>query len=238
MIDILLVCNFSTSGPISGLCQTALLVQLVINVVNNYVPGIIITIIIAVCTFIVTLFGYKVVHAYAFWSFGTTVFGFAIGWTSYAAEYTVYHSVNQSKTKVFFSVYLGLILPLLFTQFLGVAIMTAADDENGKYTADHNEAGSGSLIAAVIVGPLGGFGQFCLVLLDLSIITSYCPNIYSLAVTMQVFGEWTGSSLRFIWTLVGTVVYAVVAFPGHSYIEDMLKSFINANGYIMSRPKV
>lgn len=63
-------------------------------------------------------------------SFGATVFGFAIGWTSYAADYTVYHPVNQSKLKVFLSAYAGLIVPLLFTQFLGVAVMTATDESN------------------------------------------------------------------------------------------------------------
>ncbi|RLN48042.1 hypothetical protein BBJ29_009597 [Phytophthora kernoviae] len=165
MIGILLVCYFSTFGPISGLRQTALSRFWYVHIPMSAGAS----------------------EGGSAPSFGATVFGFAIGWTSYAAEYTVYHSVNQSKTKVFFSVYLGLIPPLLFTQFLGIAIMTATDDENGKYAADHNEAGSGGLIVAVIVGPLGGFGQFCLVLLALPIITNYCPNIYSFAITMQHF---------------------------------------------------
>ncbi|KAL4094397.1 hypothetical protein PRIC1_010058 [Phytophthora ramorum] len=304
MVGILPVCYFSTFGPIFGLRQIVLsrfwygwhgvkIVALfnviaclgwscinvivgaqVINAVNNDVPGWAGIIIIAVCTFIVSLFGYKVVHAYEFWSwipafivfmivliefavsgayvhipmgtgtsevgdvlsFGATVFGFAIGWTSYAADYTVYHPVTQSKTKVFLSAYTGLILPLLFTQFLGVALMTATDESNpdSKYRDGYNEAGAGGLISAVIVGPLGGFGQFCLVLLALSIIANNCPNIYSFAITVQVFGEWTRSIPRFVWTLVGSVIYAVVALPGYSHFESVLENFMNVIGYWMS----
>jgi len=304
MAGILPVCYFSTFGPIFGLrqivlsrfwygwhgvkivaifnviaclgwsCINVIVGAQVINAVNSDVPGWAGIIIIAVCTFIVTLFGYKVVHAYEFWSwipafivfmivliefavsgayinipmgtgtsevgdvlsFGSTVFGFAIGWTSYAADYTVYHPVNQSKTKVFLYAYAGLIVPLLFTQFLGVALMTATDESNpdSKYRDGYNEAGAGGLISAVIVGPLGGFGQFCLVLLALSIIANNCPNIYSFAITVQVFGEWTRSIPRFVWTLVGTVVYAAVAFPGYSHFESVLENFMNVIGYWMS----
>lgn len=95
MVGILPVCYFSTFGPIFGLRQIVLsrfwygwhgakIVALfsviaclgwscinvivgaqVINAVNNDVPG---WAGITACTFIVTLFGYKVVHAYEFWS--------------------------------------------------------------------------------------------------------------------------------------------------------------------------
>ncbi|KAF1779238.1 Purine-cytosine permease Fcy2/21/22 [Phytophthora cactorum] len=294
MVGILPVCYFSTFGPIFGLRQIVLsrfwygwhgvkIVALfnviaclgwscinvivgaqVINAVNNDVPGWAGIIIIAACTFIVTLFGYKVVHAYEFWSwipafivfmivliefavsgayvnipmgtgtsevgsvlsFGATVFGFAIGWTSYAADYTVYQPVNQSKVKVFFSAYSGLIVPLLFTQFLGVAVMTATDESNpdSKYRDGYNEAGAGGLVSAVI---------FCLVLLALSIIANNCPNIYSFAITVQVFGEWT-RSIPLRMDAGGLGHLPVVAFPGYSHFESVLENFMNVIGYWMS----
>lgn len=98
MVGILPVCYFSTFGPIFGLrqivlsrfwygwhgvkivavfnviaclgwsCINVIVGAQVINAVNNDVPGWAGIIIITVCTFIVTLFGYKVVHAYEFWS--------------------------------------------------------------------------------------------------------------------------------------------------------------------------
>ena len=49
-------------------------------------------------------------------SFAGAVFGFATGWTSYASDYTCYQPANTSKVKIFVYVFLGLMLPLNFTE--------------------------------------------------------------------------------------------------------------------------
>ena len=54
-------------------------------------------------------------------SFGSTIYGFAIGWLSYIADYSVYMPRDTSKTKLFSSVFFGLMFPLLFTLILGAA---------------------------------------------------------------------------------------------------------------------
>ncbi|KAI9826973.1 MAG: hypothetical protein M1819_007067 [Sarea resinae] len=239
-----------------------------IHAVNHDVPGFAGIIIIAVATFLVTLFGYKIVHIYEFWSwipcfivflivlgefahsgnfnnihmqvgsseaasvlsFACTVYGFATGWTSYAADYTVYHPPNQSRTKVFIWTFVGLAFPLLFTEFLGCAVATATVS-NAAYDAGYNDGGVGGLLAAVLVPPLGRFGKFCLVILALSIIANNCPNIYSVGLTLQVLGRWTQRVPRFVWTLVGTIVYAAVAIPGYSHFAEYLQDFMNFIGY-------
>ena len=301
LLGILPVCFFSTFGPRFGLRQMVLSrfwfgwygVKLIaffnvlacigwssansivgaqlINAVNNDVPGWAGILIIAVCTVLVTTFGYKVVHIYEFWSwiptfiiflivvgvfahsdafinipwdvgtsemgsclsFGATVFGFATGWTSYAADYTVYQPSSQSRRKVFLWTWLGLIFPLLFVEMLGIAVMTAttANDYNNSYMDGYQSSGVGGLLAAVLFPPLGRFGQFCLVVLALSIIANNCPNIYSVALTVQVFGRWTQRIPRAIWTLVATAVYIGVAIPGYSHFETVLENFMNFIGY-------
>ncbi|CAO2647458.1 Nn.00g083800.m01.CDS01 [Neocucurbitaria sp. VM-36] len=242
-----------------------------INAVNTDVPGYAGIIIIAVLTFFVCLFGYRIVHAYEFWSWiptfiiflitlgvfahsgafvnipmgvgtselgsvlsmGSVVYGFATGWTSYAADYTVYQPSNQSRTKIFFAVWIGLMIPLLFTEILGVAIMTATTINNGenRYIDGYNASGTGGLLAAVLFPPLGGFGKFCLVILALSIIANNCPNIYSVGLTMQVLGRWTQRVPRFVWTAIGTAVYIAIAIPGYSHFEAVLENFMNFIGY-------
>lgn len=242
-----------------------------INAVNPNVPGFAGVIIIAVCTLIVTFFGYKVVHAYEFWSwiptfivflivlgvfahsgdfvnipmgvgtselggvlsFGSTVYGFATGWTSYAADYTVYQPANRSRRKVFFATWLGIILPLLFTEMLGVAVMTATslNDGNNAYQGGYDASGTGGLLAAVLFPKLGGFGKFCVVILALSIIANNCPNIYSVSLTLLVLGRWTRLVPRFIWTLVATGVYIAIAIPGYSHFEVVLENFMNFIAY-------
>lgn len=167
-------------------------------------------------------------------SFGSVVYGFATGWTSYAADYTVYQPVSQSRKRVFGAVWIGLMIPLLFTEFLGIAIMTATTStpaDSNPYLAGYTASGTGGLLAAVLFPPLGSFGKFCLVVLALSIIANNCPNIYSVALTMQVMGRWTQRIPRFVWTTVATGVYIAIAIPGYSHFEEVLENFMNFIGY-------
>ena len=236
-----------------------------INAVNTSVPGYAGIIIIAAATWLVTVFGYKVVHVYEFWSwipsliiflivlgefahsgkfinlamksgsseagsvlsFAASVFGFGTGWTSYAADYTVYQPVSASRIKTFAWTYGGLIVPLCFTEMLGLAIATATlDPVDTSYADGYNQAGIGGLLAAVLFPPLGRFGQFCLVILALSIIANNCPNIYSVTFSLQLMGRWTQAVPRFIWTFIGTLVYCAIAIPGYSHFAQVLEDFM------------
>jgi NCS1 nucleoside transporter family len=220
--------------------------------------------VIAAATFLVTLFGYKIVHTYERYSwipclvifmiilgefahsgqfqnlqmgygsseagsvlsFAASVFGFATGWTSYAADYTVYQPVNSSRKSVFLWTFAGLAFPLLFTEMLGAAVMTAAANPDNGYEDAYFASGIGGLLASVLVPPLGGFGQFCLVVLALSIIANNCPNIYSVSLSLQLLARWTHRVPRFVWTFIGTVIYVAVAIPGYDHFENVLEYFM------------
>ncbi|KAF2006391.1 purine-cytosine permease [Amniculicola lignicola CBS 123094] len=166
-------------------------------------------------------------------SFASVIYGFATGWTSYAADYTVYQPRSQSRTKVFLAVFFGLMIPLLFTEFLGIAIMTATTMNDGvnKYADGYAASGTGGLLAAVLFPPLGTFGKFCLIILALSIIANNCPNVYSIGLTMQVLARWTQRVPRFVWTTIATGVYIAIAIPGYSHFETVLENFMNFIGY-------
>ncbi|KAK4554130.1 Purine-cytosine permease fcy21 [Recurvomyces mirabilis] len=242
-----------------------------INTVNPHMPPWASILIIALCTLLVTIFGYKIVHIYEFWSwipsfiiflitigvfghsgdfvaipwemgkaemgsvlsFGSVIFGFAIGWSSYAADYTVYQPSTQSKVKVFGWTFLGLFFPLIFTQMLGVAIMSATALNGGvnRYQDGYDASGTGGLLGAVLIYHLGGFGKFCLVMLALSIIANNCPNIYSVSLTVQVLGRWIQWVPRFVWTIIATGAYIGIAIAGYQHFEAVLDNFMNFIGY-------
>ena len=163
-------------------------------------------------------------------SFAASVYGFATGWTSYAADYTVYQPVDTPKRKVFLYTFLGLWFPLLFTELLGAAIMTATI-ANPEYLTAYKESGVGGLLAAVLIPPLGRFGEFCIVILALSIIANNCPNIYSVSLTLQVLSSRTQAVPRFIWTFLGTAVYVAISIPGYNNFEAWLENFMLVIGY-------
>lgn len=168
-------------------------------------------------------------------SFGSTVYGFATGWTSYAADYTVYQPKNRSRRLVFLATWLGLVTPLVFTECLGIAVMTATSLNGGdnKYKSGFHNSGNGGLLGAVLE-PLGGFGKFCLVILALSIIANNCPNIYSVGLTLQVLSHYTQRVPRFIWVFLATCVYIAIAIPGYSHFETVLVNFMNLIAYWLS----
>jgi len=235
------------------------------NAVNHSFPGWAGIIVIAAATFLVTLFGYKIVHTYeryswipcfiiflivlgefahsgqfynipmgtgkaeagAALSFAASVFGFATGWTSYAADYTVYQPVGRSRKSVFLWTFAGLAFPLLFTEMLGAAVATAMVSNGGDnaYYNGYETSGIGGLLATVLA-PLGKFGQFCLVILALSIIANNCPNIYSVSLSLQLLARQSQRIPRFIWTFIGTLVYCAIAIPGYSHFESVLENFM------------
>lgn len=240
-----------------------------LNATNHGVPGYAGIIIIAAATFLITLFGYKVVHIYEFWSwipsfivflivigefarsgafnklpmgkgnveaghvlsYAASVFGFGTGWTSIASDYTVYQPRNVSRVKIFAWTYCGLIFPLLFTEILGLTVASASVPASTPELANpfydgYSQAGIGGLLAAVLIPPLGRFGQFCLVVLALSIVANNCPNIYSVSFSLQILGRWTQAIPRFIWTFIGTLVYCAIAIPGYSNFEQVLEHFM------------
>jgi NCS1 nucleoside transporter family len=302
VLGILPVCYFSTFGPRFGLRQMVLSrfwfgwygvkviaffnilaclgwssVNVIVgaqllNAVNSDMPGWAGILVIALSTFLVCLFGYKIVHAYERWSwipslivflivlgefahsgqffnpeplgtgpteagavlsFAASVYGFATGWTSYAADYTVYQPVDRSRTSVFLWTFGGLFIPLVFTELLGAAITTATIN-NPDYLAAYTDGSIGGLLAIVLVPNLGRFGQFCLVVLALSIIANNCPNIYSVSLSLQVLARQSQRVPRFVWVFIGTCIYVAISIPGYSHFASFLESMLLIIGYWLS----
>ncbi|KAI0149918.1 purine-cytosine permease [Hypoxylon sp. NC0597] len=163
-------------------------------------------------------------------SFAASVFGFATGWTSYASDYTVYQPVDRSRKSIFIWTFAGLFVSLCFTELLGAAVATAMAT-NEAYLTAYEEAHIGGLLAEVLVPRLGRFGEFCVVLLGLSIIGNNCPNAYSVSLSLQVLSEKTQRVPRFVWTLISTAVYIAIAIPGYDNFENALESFMLIIGY-------
>lgn len=163
-------------------------------------------------------------------SFAASVYGFGTGWCSYAADYTVYQPANRSRVSIFLWTFGGLFFPLVFTELLGAAVMTASVNDT-TYSDAYKASGVGGVLATVLVPPLGRFGQFCVVILALSIVANNCPNIYSVSLSLQVLAKQTERIPRFIWVFIGTGIYIAIAIPGYSHFESWLENFMLLIGY-------
>jgi NCS1 nucleoside transporter family len=227
--------------------------QLIASLSNGAIPSWVGILIIAVLTTLVSIYGYRYVHRYERYawipmaiiflillfvaaphfqiiptpafnaaeiasliSFGGAVYGFATGWSSYAADYNVNQPEETPASRVFWLTFLGVFVPCVLLETLGML-----------FASWQSKAVGGDLLAAV-ASPLGGFGKFLVALLALSVIANNIPNDYSLGLSMQVLGKWFQRVPRYIWTLIGAVVYVVIAliiaFAGS--FNETLTSFL------------
>jgi len=149
-------------------------------------------------------------------SFGATIVGSALGWASFAADYTVNMPKETSSTKLFWYTYVGLNVPQIFCEILGAAMMTAPD-----FATAYSDGAVGGLLAAGLE-PVHGFGKFLLVLLAFSIVAGNTPNIYSFSVTFQVLSPYCQAIPRCFLALFVSVLAAILAAVGaHSFNEAL-----------------
>jgi len=161
----------------------------------------------------------------AFLTFGAAVYGFATGWSSYAADYNVNQPENTRPSRVFWLTFLGVFIPCVLLETLGMAFTTGIANVPAWKTGFGSTGDVGGLLSAV-VSPLQGFGKFLLVLLALSIIANNIPNDYSLGLSVQVFGKAFQKVKRYVWTLIGAVIYIAIAIIGSANFAATLSSFL------------
>jgi NCS1 nucleoside transporter family len=153
-------------------------------------------------------------------SFGGAVYGFATGWSSYAADYNVNQPEETPSSRVFWLTFLGVFIPCVLLETLGMAFTTYA-----PWAHTFANGLVGDLLAAV-VSPLGGFGTLILALLALSVIANNVPNDYSLGLSVQVFGRPFQRVKRYVWTLIGAVIYVLIALPASANFAHTLTDFL------------
>ena len=150
----------------------------------------------------------------SFVSFGGAIYGFATGWSSYAADYNVYQSENVPARRIFLLTFMGVALPCIVLEIIGMVLTSAFMGLQG-----------GTLLAAA-ARPLGGIGTFLLLLLALSVVANNIPNDYSLGLSMQVLGRPFQRINRSVWALIAAVIYVLIAIPAASNFNETLSNFL------------
>ena len=148
-----------------------------------------------------------------FVSFGGAIFGFATGWSSYAADYNVNQPEDTSPWRIFWLTGLGILVPCVILETMGMAFTTWIPK------------GGGDLLAGV-AAPLGGFGTFLVALLALSTVANNIPNDYSLGLSMQVLGRPFQRINRAVWALIASVIYVLIAEAAATNFNQTLSNFL------------
>lgn len=157
----------------------------------------------------------------AFLSFGGAVYGFATGWSSYAADYNVNQPEDVPAARVFWLTFVGVYVPCVALEILGLGLTTVP-----------SLAGlNGGVLLAAAVQPLGGYATPVLLLMAFSVVANNIPNDYSLGLSIQVFGSRFQRVPRHVWTLIGSVLYVALAIPAAANYSETLTDFLLLIGY-------
>ena len=137
----------------------------------------------------------------ALFSFGAAVFGYAVSWSSYAADYNVNQPESTSPKKVFWFTYLGISIPCILLESLGAALTTIGNF-HGK---------TGGILLGSATQNLGPLAPVVLFFFVTSLIAANVPNDYSLGLSLQLLGQNWQRISRALWTILGTVIYVILA---------------------------
>ncbi|OWZ31979.1 cytosine permease [Cryptococcus neoformans c8] len=166
-------------------------------------------------------------------SFGGTIWGFAIGWSSLSSDFNVYMPAEAKSWKVFAWTYTGLIFPLVLVEWLGTAIGCAALVVTDWRDAYH-EHELGGLVGAVFIPSMHNGGKFFMTLLVLSVVANNTVNVYSMGLSVSVIANWLAAIPRLVWPCVITAIYIPIAIVGASSFATSLENFLNVLGYWLS----
>ena len=148
-------------------------------------------------------------------TFGGIVFGYAIGWTSYAADYTRRQPHDTPASRVFTYALLGVTVPCIILETVGALIATSLPQN-----ANPNDPGA---LVAHVLGT-GVIASIVILLLAFSTIANNVPNDYSFALSLQVLGIHIP---RWILTLVGAVIYIAIAiYAFQANFSEHLSGFL------------
>jgi purine-cytosine permease-like protein len=148
-------------------------------------------------------------------TFGGAVFGYAVGWSSYAADYTRRQPVNTPARTVFWYAFIGVTVPCILLEILGVLLTSVAGGASlvgGPPGPLFAHDMGGSAIASVV-----------LLLLAFSTIANNVPNDYSFALSTQVIGLRVK---RWVLTIIGAIIYVIVALLLQEHFGINLENFL------------
>ncbi len=149
-------------------------------------------------------------------SFGAAVFGYAAAWSSYAADYNVNQPESTPPGKIFWLTYLGILIPCIFLEALGLALTTVVPF-HGK---------TGGILLAMATEGFGNPGLWMLAFFVLSLVAANVPNDYSLGLSLQLLGEKWQQISRAVWTVLGTIAYVIIALIAGSEFNETLTDFL------------
>lgn len=163
-------------------------------------------------------------------SYGGLIAGYFLTFGGTVSDYSIYHDPRAArKLTIFASYYAGMFIPSVPLLILGAAIGGAVPNVP-SWSAAYENLGIGGVVAEMLT-PVGGFGQFVLVLLALSVIGNIAISMYSVALNLQMLLPFFARVHRFVFILATFAVMIPCSVRAAEAWEESLENFLALIGY-------
>ncbi|KAF8345431.1 hypothetical protein F5887DRAFT_1158926 [Amanita rubescens] len=167
-------------------------------------------------------------------SFGSTIAGFSLTYSSISSDFTTYYHPEASSWAIFLYTYFGLLISMVTPLKITLQSLGAAAAIASTYVpswGDGYQGGNiGGLLAAML-SPTGRFGKFLTVLLSLSVSGNIAANFYSFCPNVQVFIPFLVVVPRYIFSIVAAAIVIPLSIVGAHRFSNTLENFLGLVGY-------
>ena len=161
-------------------------------------------------------------------SFFALQFASIIGFSAISADFYVYYPTTTPKWITFATTWMGIWVPLIFCNIVGVGIATGV--AINPVWSDAYSVSSGALLLACYNG-LGSFGSFCVIILAVGSITTFAPCTYAAALTFQVLGRYAKATPRWVLCVLITIIELVCSVAGRNSLFNIFENFLPIMSY-------
>lgn len=149
-------------------------------------------------------------------------------WSPAACDFYVYFPATARRWKVCVATLIdlgaGSFIPLLLGVGLASGFLVEASWGNAY------DVSAGALVRETLT-PLGAFQDFCAAILALGVIGNNVPCQYSAAMPFHMIGRWFRLLPRFVWVIIGSIIYTVLACIGRNNFLDIFQDFFALIGH-------
>lgn len=157
-------------------------------------------------------------------SFAAIAFSVGSGWAAVSADYYIYFPESTPDWKIFLINFLGLLIMPSFALTCGAgfasALWTNAEWAQAFTDADETSAG----LIEFVLRPLGNVRFFFLFILAFSMMSNNVFNLYSVSISMQLFGKYPAKAPRFVYTFLITVIMIIVSAVGYNSLYTIISN--------------
>ena len=162
-------------------------------------------------------------------SFGMIIASYTIPWACLASDFTTYFSPQASSWRIFTYSYLGLVIPTVLLMTLGAAIGGAIPSIEGWQ--DGSDAMGAGGVLALMLEPVGRFGQFVVVVLAFSLLGNISGTMYSVTLNFQILLPWLVRVPRYVFSIIVTAIIIPVSIRAAVDFFVNLENFVSIIGY-------